>query len=90
MIYFFCCPLVLKRLNTIDLKTALIESRDQSLFRSFFLSSPEETEAIKKYLRKYWNWDIKKQMWLKQNINSPDVIPDLQGILSNKNPYIFK
>ena len=40
-----------------------------------FLRSRGETEAIKKYLRKYWKWDIKKEIWLKQNINFPDIIP---------------
>ena len=139
-----------KRLNSIDLKTALIEGRDQSLFRSLFLflhhqqklvpllnrlhgaktdgvlqletllgkpiaeiekqwrtwintealnlpmvqasflSSPGETEEVKKYLRIYWTWERKKEMWLKQNINSPDVIPYLQAILKNKNPYNYK
>ncbi len=55
-----------------------------------FMSSPEETKLIKPYLRKYWTWDLKKKMWLKQNINSPDIIPYLQGILGDQNPYSFR
>ena len=60
------------------------------MVQASFLSSPGETEEVKKYLRIYWTWERKKEMWLKQNINSPDVIPYLQAILKNKNPYNYK
>ncbi|EAZ91427.1 serine/threonine protein kinase [Crocosphaera chwakensis] len=66
------------------------EALNLPMVQASFMSSPQETKLIKPYLRKYWTWNQKKEIWLKQNINSPDVIPYLQGILQNRNPYLFK
>lgn len=66
------------------------EALNLPMVQASFMSSPQETDLIKPYLRKYWTWDFKKEMWLKENINSPDVIPYLQGILTDQNPYGFK
>ncbi|MGK7957565.1 MAG: serine/threonine protein kinase [Crocosphaera sp.] len=66
------------------------EALQLPMVQASFLSSPQETNTVKQYLRKYWTWDRNKEMWLKSSIDSPDVIPYLPGILRDENPYQFR